>query len=160
MNIKYLPLALICGTAALLAGCSDSDKDDNQVKDGTQMTVRLLETTDLHANLLNFNYFSDSVDDKVGLVRTAALIRRARDEVVNSVLVDNGDLIQGSPLGDYMAKVQKLSAGQVHPIYKAMNTLSYDVANIGNHEFNFGLPFLQEAINDANFPYISALSPC
>ncbi|MBU2428519.1 MAG: bifunctional 2',3'-cyclic-nucleotide 2'-phosphodiesterase/3'-nucleotidase [Gammaproteobacteria bacterium] len=156
MNIKHLPLALIFVTAALVAGCSDSDKDDNQVKDGTQMSVRLLETTDLHANLLNFNYFSDSADDKVGLVRTAALIRAARNEVANSVLVDNGDLIQGSPLGDYMAKIHKLNSGQVHPVYKAMNTLNYDVANIGNHEFNFGLPFLQEAINDANFPYISA----
>ncbi|WP_462152996.1 bifunctional 2',3'-cyclic-nucleotide 2'-phosphodiesterase/3'-nucleotidase [Pseudoalteromonas xiamenensis] len=156
MNFKHFPLALICTTATLFVGCSDSDNNDKKVNDGATMNVRLLETTDLHANMLSFNYFSDTSDDKVGLVRTAALIRAARAEVDNSVLVDNGDLIQGSPLGDYMAKIHQLGAGEVHPIYKAMNTLDYDVANLGNHEFNFGLPFLQEAINDANFPYISA----
>ncbi|WP_081310573.1 bifunctional 2',3'-cyclic-nucleotide 2'-phosphodiesterase/3'-nucleotidase [Pseudoalteromonas luteoviolacea] len=123
---------------------------------GTKLQLRLLETTDLHANVLNFNYFSDKQDDKVGLVKTAALIHQAREEATNSVLVDNGDLIQGSPLGDYIAKIKNLAEGEVHPIYKAMNTLDYDVANIGNHEFNFGLEFLHEAIDDANFPYISA----
>ena len=92
----------------------------------------------------------------MGLVKTASLIEQARSEVENSVLVDNGDLLQGSPLGDYYAKIKGLTSHDVHPIYKAMNLLQYDVANIGNHEFNFGLPFLKEAINDANFPYTSS----
>lgn len=118
MKIKLLPLAILCGSSALFAGCSDSDKKpakqvevpkEQGVTEGTKIAVRLLETTDLHANLLNFNYFADKQDDKVGLVKTAALIRQARDEAANSLLVDNGDLIQGSPLGDYMAKVKKLS---------------------------------------------------
>ncbi|CAM4132467.1 bifunctional 2',3'-cyclic-nucleotide 2'-phosphodiesterase/3'-nucleotidase [Pseudoalteromonas byunsanensis] len=165
MKTKLLPLAILCGSSALFAGCSDSDnnqvntpseKQPVNITEGTQIEVRLLETTDLHANLLNFNYFSDKQDDKVGLVKTAALIRQAREQVSNSLLVDNGDLIQGSPLGDYMAKIKKLAHGEVHPVYAAMNTLEYDVANIGNHEFNFGLEFLHESIDDANFPYISA----
>ena len=161
MKTKLLPLAILCGSSALFAGCSDSDNNKvkvtpKEVVKKVQMEVRLLETTDLHANLLNYNYFADKLDNKVGLVKTASLIRNAREEVANSVLVDNGDLIQGSPLGDYMAKIKKLADGEVHPIYAAMNTLDYDVANIGNHEFNFGLEFLQEAIDDANFPYISA----
>ncbi|BBN83850.1 2',3'-cyclic-nucleotide 2'-phosphodiesterase [Pseudoalteromonas sp. A25] len=166
MKTKLLPLAILCGSSALFAGCSDSDnrKEVKKVEvqkpvgvsEGTKIEVRLLETTDLHANLLNFNYFADKQDDKVGLVKTAALIRQAREQATNSVLVDNGDLIQGSPLGDYMAKIKNLAQGDVHPVYAAMNTLNYDVANIGNHEFNFGLEFLNEAINDANFPYISA----
>ncbi|MDK2595787.1 bifunctional 2',3'-cyclic-nucleotide 2'-phosphodiesterase/3'-nucleotidase [Pseudoalteromonas obscura] len=163
MKTKLLPLALLCSTTTLLTGCFDSD--DNEVKAkvpnqevviGTAIELRLMETTDLHANVLNFNYFTDAQDNKVGLVKTAALIHKARNEAQNSVLVDNGDLIQGSPLGDYIAKIKTLQDGEVHPVYKAMNTLDYDVANIGNHEFNFGLEFLQEAIDDANFPYISA----
>ncbi|CAH9063970.1 Trifunctional nucleotide phosphoesterase protein YfkN [Pseudoalteromonas holothuriae] len=166
MKTKLLPLAILCGSSALFTGCSDSDNKQQfkkvevpqakVVSDGTKIEVRLLETTDLHANLLNFNYFADKQDDKVGLVKTAALIRQAREQATNSVLVDNGDLIQGSPLGDYMAKIKNLADGEVHPVYAAMNTLDYDVANIGNHEFNFGLEFLDEAIDDANFPYISA----
>ncbi len=92
---------------------------------------------------------------KTGLVRTATLVREARAEVKNSVLVDNGDLLQGSPMGDYMAD-KGLQPGDVHPVYKAMNQLGYEVGNLGNHEFNYGLDFLQEATNDANFPYINA----
>lgn len=118
--------------------------------------LRVMETTDLHTNVLNYNYYQSKVDDSVGLVKTATLIKKARAEVNNSVLVDNGDLLQGTPLGDYVARVQGLQVNDVHPMYKAMNTLDYDVANIGNHEFNYGLPFLQEAVNDADFPYISA----
>ncbi|PKF62516.1 bifunctional 2',3'-cyclic-nucleotide 2'-phosphodiesterase/3'-nucleotidase [Psychromonas sp. psych-6C06] len=164
MKKSSLYVALFC-TASTLIGCNSSTDDVTvntpnstltEPAEGTQLKIRLLETTDIHANLLNYNYFSDKQDDKVGLVKTATLIRAARDEVSNTILVDNGDLIQGSPLGDYMAKVKQLQPAQVHPVYKAMNTLDYDVANIGNHEFNFGIAFLQEAINDANFPYISA----
>ena len=162
MKTKLLQLAVLCGTSALFTGCSDSNNDIEVIApvpapaQGTQIELRLLETTDLHANLLNYNYFAVKQDDKVGLVKTAALIHQARAQATNSVLVDNGDLIQGSPLGDYMAKVKNLAEGDVHPVYKAMNTLDYDVANIGNHEFNFGIEFLEEAIDDANFPYISA----
>jgi 2',3'-cyclic-nucleotide 2'-phosphodiesterase/3'-nucleotidase len=122
----------------------------------SKVVLRVMETTDLHANIMNYNYYRGTADDSVGLVKTASLIKVARAEVKNSVLVDNGDLLQGSPLGDYVAKVKGLEENEVHPIYKAMNLLDYDAANIGNHEFNFGLPFLKQAIDDANFPYTSA----
>jgi 2',3'-cyclic-nucleotide 2'-phosphodiesterase/3'-nucleotidase len=72
------------------------------------------------------------------------------------VLVDNGDLLQGNPLGDFMARHRGLQDGDVHPVYKAMNLLDYTVGNIGNHEFNYGLDFLAQSIAGANFPYISA----
>ena len=100
--------------------------------------LRILETTDLHSNMMDFDYYKDTPTEKFGLVRTASLIAAARNEVKNSVLVDNGDLIQGSPLGDYMA-AKGLKKGEIHPVYKAMNTLDYTVGNLGNHEFNYGL---------------------
>ena len=117
--------------------------------------LRVMETTDIHTNIMDFDYYKDKATDKLGLARVATLVRKARAEVENSVLVDNGDLLQGSPMGDYMAE-KGLQEGDIHPAYKAMNLLNYDVGNIGNHEFNYGLKFLREAINDANFPYISA----
>ena len=82
-------------------------------------------------------------------------MKEARNEVDNSVLVDNGDLIQGSPMGDYMA-AKGLQPKDVHPAYKVMNQLDYDAGNVGNHEFNYGLEFLREATNDADFPYVCA----
>ncbi|WP_082354062.1 bifunctional 2',3'-cyclic-nucleotide 2'-phosphodiesterase/3'-nucleotidase [Marinagarivorans algicola] len=117
--------------------------------------LRLMETTDIHAYLTDVNYYSDTIQTRFGLSRTASLIKTAREEVINSVLVDNGDLIQGNPIGDWMA-AKGIVAGEVHPVYQAMNLLGYDVANYGNHEFNYGLAFLKESVNDANFPYISA----
>ncbi|NUW59076.1 bifunctional 2',3'-cyclic-nucleotide 2'-phosphodiesterase/3'-nucleotidase [Cronobacter muytjensii] len=117
--------------------------------------LRILETTDLHSNMMDFDYYKDAPTEKFGLVRTASLINAARQEAVNSVLVDNGDLIRGSPLGDYMA-AKGLKDGDVHPVYKAMNTLDYAVGNLGNHEFNYGLDYLHKALAGANFPYVNA----
>ncbi len=117
--------------------------------------LRILETTDLHSNMMDFDYYKDTPTEKFGLVRTATLIHQARAEAKNSVLVDNGDIIQGSPLGDYMA-AKGLKTGEVHPVYKAMNTLDYAVGNLGNHEFNYGLPYLQKALAGARFPYVNA----
>ncbi|WP_233558189.1 bifunctional 2',3'-cyclic-nucleotide 2'-phosphodiesterase/3'-nucleotidase [Alginatibacterium sediminis] len=125
------------------------------IPENTQVQLRLLETTDIHMNLMNYNYFKGKTDEKIGLVKAATLIKEARAEVANSVLVDNGDLIQGSPMGDYMAR-KGLGDGEVHPVYKAMNQLDYAVGNIGNHEFNFGLDFLAKTLAGAEFPYISA----
>ncbi|WP_370737177.1 bifunctional 2',3'-cyclic-nucleotide 2'-phosphodiesterase/3'-nucleotidase [Vibrio aerogenes] len=117
--------------------------------------LRIIETTDIHANIMDYDYYKDKTSEKIGLTRAASLIKQARHEVKNSVLVDNGDLIQGSPMGDYMA-AHGIKPMEIHPVYQAMNLLNYDVGNIGNHEFNYGLPFLRESINDANFPYVNA----
>ncbi|MDX5628818.1 MULTISPECIES: bifunctional 2',3'-cyclic-nucleotide 2'-phosphodiesterase/3'-nucleotidase [unclassified Brenneria] len=117
--------------------------------------LRVLETTDLHSNMMDFDYYKDTPTDKFGLVRTASLIHAARAQATNSVLVDNGDIIQGSPLGDYMA-ARGLKDGEVHPVYQALNTLDYSVGNIGNHEFNYGLDYLHKALAGAKFPYVNA----
>ena len=117
--------------------------------------LRIMETSDLHSNMMDFDYYKDTPTDKFGLVRTATLIAQARRQATNSVLVDNGDLIQGSPLGDYIAS-KGLKAGDVHPVYLAMNTLGYSVGNIGNHEFNYGLDYLKKALAGAKFPYVNA----
>ncbi|ETI69490.1 bifunctional 2',3'-cyclic nucleotide 2'-phosphodiesterase/3'-nucleotidase precursor protein [Neobacillus vireti LMG 21834] len=118
--------------------------------------LRLLETTDIHVFLANYDYYQTKQDDKVGLVKTATLIKQARNEVKNSMLFDNGDEIQGNPLGDYVAKVKGLKKGEVHPVYRAFNLLGYDATTVGNHEFNYGLDFLAETLNDAKMPVVNA----
>ncbi len=121
-----------------------------------QVQLRILETTDVHMNLLSYDYYQDKATDQYGLARAITLIKAARTEAPNSLLFDNGDLLQGNPLGDVVAKVHPLKSGQTHPAYKVMNALGYDAANIGNHEFNFGLDFLRRAIAGAQFPYVNA----
>jgi len=120
-----------------------------------QAHLRILETTDLHVAVFAYDYYADAPNDTMGLARTAAIIEEIRAEAGNSMLVDNGDIIQGNPMGDYMAYEKGLD-GNVHPIIAAMNTLGYDAATLGNHEFNYGLDFLDQALAGAEFPFVSA----
>ena len=133
-----------------------SEDQQNAIVDtGPTASLRVLETTDLHVWMENFDYYKNAPTGSYGLVRTALLIESARAEVEQSILVDNGDVIQGNPLGDYAFKSMNV-ATDVHPVYKAMNLLNYDVGNIGNHEFNYGLEHLRASLSGARFPYISA----
>lgn len=120
-----------------------------------KVKLRLLETTDVHANILPFDYYSNHSDTRFGLARTATLIRTARSEVENCLLFDNGDFLQGTPLSDLTAQSDSGWNGP-HPAITAMNLLGYDAATLGNHEFNFGLQWLSRALSDANFPVTSA----
>lgn len=122
-----------------------------------RIKLRILETTDLHVAVFPYDYYRDRGDDTVGLARTATVLAAARAEATNALLFDNGDVIQGNPMGDYMAYQQGLQDGQAHPIVKAMNLLGYDGGTMGNHEFNYGLDYLGRAMMDgADFPLVSA----
>ncbi|MCG8422831.1 MAG: bifunctional 2',3'-cyclic-nucleotide 2'-phosphodiesterase/3'-nucleotidase [Proteobacteria bacterium] len=146
---------MVAASTLLLANLSACGDNYAVPKPNPTIELRILETTDIHVYISDYDYYRDSDSITVGLARTASLIRDARNEVPNSVLVDNGDLIQGNPLGDYMNE-RGLAPGDVHPVYKAMNLLDYDVGNIGNHEFNYGLDFLRETLGGAAFPHVSA----
>ena len=111
-------------------------------KAGTTAQLAVLETTDLHANVVGYDYYKLSPEPSHGFDRTATLIQQARKEFANTLLLDNGDTIQGTALADYQALVKPLQCDQTLGMYKIMNALKYDGAGIGNHEFNYGLPFL------------------
>ncbi|MCM3000271.1 bifunctional 2',3'-cyclic-nucleotide 2'-phosphodiesterase/3'-nucleotidase [Paenibacillus cellulositrophicus] len=123
---------------------------------GSKVKLRIMETSDLHVNMVNYDYYADKPTDEYGFAKTASLIKAARNEAKNSLLFDNGDLIQGNPLGDYVAKVKPLKEGEVHPVYKAMDLMDYDAGGVGNHEFNYGLDFLKLSEKGANFPIVNA----
>lgn len=120
-----------------------------------QAHLRIIETTDLHVAVFAYDYYADAPNDTMGLARTATLIEGIRAEAGNSMLLDNGDIIQGNPMGDYIAYEKGLD-GNIHPIIAAMNTLGYEAATLGNHEFNYGLEFLDKALEGATFPFVSA----
>jgi len=123
---------------------------------GSQAHLRIMETTDLHVHVFPYNYYADKPDDTVGLARTAAHIEDIRAEATNSMLIDNGDFLQGNPMGDYIAYERGMKEGDSHPIIQAMNALGYDASTLGNHEFNYGLDFLMKALAGAEFPVVSA----
>lgn len=121
-----------------------------------QAHLRLMETTDIHVNVFPYDYYADKPNDTMGLTRTATIIDNIRAEATNSLLIDNGDVLQGNPMGDYMAYQHGMKDGDVHPVIKAMNTLGYSVGTLGNHEFNYGLDFMFKVLAGANFPFVCA----
>ncbi|WP_380054571.1 bifunctional 2',3'-cyclic-nucleotide 2'-phosphodiesterase/3'-nucleotidase [Falsihalocynthiibacter sp. SS001] len=121
-----------------------------------QAHLRIMETTDLHVHVFPYDYYSDRPIDTVGLARTATHIADIRAEATNSLLLDNGDFLQGNPMGDYIAYERGMKEGDMHPIIAAMNTVGFDASTLGNHEFNYGLDFLMKSLAGANFPVVSA----
>lgn len=125
------------------------------------VNLRILETSDIHVNLMNYDYYQTKTDNKVGLVQTATLVNKAREEAKNSVLFDDGDALQGTPLGDYVANKindpkKPVDPSYTHPLYRLMNLMKYDVISLGNHEFNYGLDYLNKVISKTEFPVINS----
>ncbi|MEO7072111.1 MAG: bifunctional 2',3'-cyclic-nucleotide 2'-phosphodiesterase/3'-nucleotidase [Rhodanobacter sp.] len=143
MPPRLLPPAILLLAAALLGACA-STPHKVAVPDGARANVAILETTDIHANVLSYDYYKLRADESLGYERTATLIRRARAEFANSFLFDSGDTIQGSVLADYQALARPIGCGQELAIYKAMDAIGYDGGTAGNHEFNYGLGFLSQ----------------
>ncbi len=100
-----------------------------------------------------YDYLGDRPSHRVGLARTARLIEDARRQVPVSVLFDNGDFLNGTAMSDLHAR-QKPE--EPHPVIAAMNELGYDAVTLGNHEFNYGLETLTQALSTARFPLVSS----
>ena len=128
----------------------DDRLPDTSERDDAPLTARLciLETTDLHMQLLGYDYFADHPTPDLGLVPLAGLIETYRaDPTVTTLLFDNGDFLQGNPLADYVVGQARQTAP--HPMIATFNALGYDAVALGNHEFNYGLEVLAHVLQDA-----------
>lgn len=143
MSRRVAALGMVA-LAASLAACGGSDDSNNNA--GATATLAVLETTDLHFNVRSYDYFKLAEDKSYGFERTATLVRAARKEFANTLLVDNGDTIQGTALADYEATINPIPCTQQLSMYKAMGSLGFDAGTLGNHEFNYGLPFLNQVL--------------
>ncbi|TWI62140.1 2',3'-cyclic-nucleotide 2'-phosphodiesterase/3'-nucleotidase [Pseudoduganella lurida] len=163
MKKNHVMLAALI--AAGVVGCGSNDHDaptlpaspaSDRIAEGTTVTFALMETTDLHSNVLGYNYYALAEDTSLGMDRTATLVAAARAENPNNVLLDDGDVIQGTLLGDLQAVTTPVPCSGTLAVHKAMNALKYDGGGMGNHEFNYGLPFLSQVTNtDFNIPGVT-----
>lgn len=96
-----------------------------------QAHLRIMETTDIHVHVYPYDYYGDKPSDTVGLSRTASIIDSIRAEATNALLVENGDFLQGNPLGDYIAYERGMKEGDIHPVIAAFNTIGYDAGRSG-----------------------------
>lgn len=124
--------------------------------DGPVVQLRILATSDLHAHILPWDELTNTAAPDRGLAQVASLIAAARAEVAASLLLDNGDFLNGSPLADHLAETGLRRRGPAHPMIATMNALRYDAATLGNHEFSHGLDHLKTALGQAQFPVINS----
>jgi 2',3'-cyclic-nucleotide 2'-phosphodiesterase/3'-nucleotidase len=136
-SLRY-QICIALQLATLSVGASATPR----VPAGATATLAVLETTDLHSNVVGYDYFKLAPEPSLGLDRTATLIDGARREFPNTLLLDNGDSIQGNALGDYQALAHPLSCRETLAMYKAMNLLGFEGGGVGNHDFNYGLAYL------------------
>ncbi|MGB0134289.1 bifunctional 2',3'-cyclic-nucleotide 2'-phosphodiesterase/3'-nucleotidase, partial [Dokdonella sp.] len=147
MDVRWLIAALIAVPVLATLGCAPSPSRHALADDGAHATLAILESTDLHSSILSYDYYRLAEDESLGFERMATLVHEARNAYPNTLLFDAGDTIQGSAIADWQAHGKPISCEQKLAMYKAMDTLGYDGGTIGNHEFNFGLPFLAQVTN-------------
>lgn len=116
------------------------------------MKLEILVTTDLHGNIFATNYSERNNQTEYGLARISQAIKAFRKNK-NTLLLDNGDAIQGTPLLTYAHQ----HANEVkNPMATAFNLLNYDFINLGNHDFNYGQNILFDYINQTNAPLLTS----
>ncbi|MGW2636136.1 bifunctional metallophosphatase/5'-nucleotidase [Streptomyces sp. NPDC001348] len=158
-------VAVAGAAAAPSAEAAEAAEARKPVGRPRRYSLTVMGTTDLHGHVFNWDYFkdaeySDKAGNAVGLARVSTLVNQVRAEKgrCNTLLLDAGDTIQGTPLTYYYAKVDPITAkgGPVHPMAQAMNAMGYDAAALGNHEFNYGIETLRKFEQQLHFPLLGA----
>jgi 2',3'-cyclic-nucleotide 2'-phosphodiesterase/3'-nucleotidase len=117
-----------------------------------EVQVQILSTTDVHGHVYPTNYFGDAGDEPVGVARAQTLIKQLRAKNPNTLLVDSGDCLQGTPLTYHAARIAPEAP---NPMVLAYNAMGYDAFAVGNHEYNYDLPYLMKAKGEAHYPFLS-----
>ncbi|MFH9863828.1 bifunctional metallophosphatase/5'-nucleotidase [Streptomyces sp. NPDC017202] len=167
---KFLKKSAVTGAGVAVAGAvaapaAQAAVPGKPARPAKRYALTVLGTTDLHGHVFNWDYFkdaeySDAKGNAQGLARVSTLVNAIRKERgrENTLLLDAGDTIQGTPLTYYYAKVDPITAkgGPVHPMAQAMNAIGYDAVALGNHEFNYGIETLRKFEEQCDFPLLGA----
>ncbi len=142
---RFLTLCLALLLALTMFSFSASAEGDT--------VITILGTSDIHGNLWGFSYEDNAETANNGLARLYTYIKQVRAENPNTILVDNGDLIQGTIMTD---DIYNKNTDLEHPVLAAMNYVGFDAMTLGNHEFNWGIPTMNKILSQASFPVLAA----
>jgi len=108
--------------------------------------ITILHTNDTHSQIDPIPDNDKQYGGKGGVARRATLVKRVRAENPNTLMIDAGDVFQGTPYFNFYK-------GEVE--YKSMSLVGYDVVTLGNHDFDNGVEALAAAMKFANFEFVS-----
>lgn len=108
--------------------------------------LTILHTNDTHSQIDPLPANDGLYPDMGGVARRATLVKRIRKANPNTLMIDAGDVFQGTPYFNFYK-------GEVE--YKSMSLIGYDVVTLGNHDFDNGVDALAEAMKFANFQFVS-----
>ncbi len=143
---KLLAVTLAAGLLASFAPAA-------QAAETGEKHLTILGTSDLHSNIWGFSYEDNKESANNGMARVYTYIQQVRAENPNTILVDNGDTIQGTIMTD---DLYNKSPDKPHPVIETMNFMGYDAMTLGNHEFNWGIPAMKSIMGQAKFPVLAA----
>ncbi|MFJ3775357.1 bifunctional metallophosphatase/5'-nucleotidase [Streptomyces sp. NPDC090075] len=164
---EFVQKSAVTGAAVAVAGTLGTGTAEAAAKKPNckprTWSFSILGTTDLHSHVFNWDYYTnaapvDSKGNTYGVARIATLVKKLRKEKGEDrvLLVDAGDIIQGTSLAAYYANVDPITKGVKHPMAIAMNEMRYDAAALGNHEFNYGVELLRTFEKQCHFPLLGA----
>ncbi|MGR6971775.1 bifunctional metallophosphatase/5'-nucleotidase [Streptomyces cynarae] len=166
---EFMQKSAVTSAAVAVAGAVGSGTaeaaDHEPEKAPRTWSFSVLGTTDLHSHVFDWDYYkdaaySDKAGNSVGVARVATLIKQQREAKGEDrvLLVDAGDIIQGTSLAYYFARVDPITGEDApkHPMAVAMNHMRYDAAALGNHEFNYGIDVLRKFESQCHFPLLGA----
>ncbi|MER6329845.1 5'-nucleotidase C-terminal domain-containing protein [Streptomyces sp. NPDC001034] len=160
--------AAVAAAGTVGSGTAEAAETGHSGRAPRTWSFSILGTTDLHSHVFDWDYYADApYKDKkgnsVGVARVATLIKQQREAKGEHrvLLVDAGDIIQGTSLAYYFARVDPITGtdgerGPKHPMAVAMNHMRYDAAALGNHEFNYGIDTLRKFEDQCDFPLLGA----
>lgn len=128
---------ILLALALLVVACAPAPE-------ARRVELTILSTADLHGRVLAWDYYRDTPDEAHSLLKAASLVEALRDTAEHVLLLDAGDFLQGNPFADYFATAGD-EAGQ-HPVLRVMDAMGYDAIVLGNHEFNFGVSYIDRQV--------------
>jgi 2',3'-cyclic-nucleotide 2'-phosphodiesterase/3'-nucleotidase len=157
-SVVFLSVVLLCTSAFLNAHTDDGGllgvaaRAAQKEQTRQTKTITLLDTTDSHGHILPWDYYENHPAD-FGLAKIATLVKQARADAPDALLLDCGDTTEGTPFAYYFARKE---TAKPNPEILAFNAMHYDAMAVGNHEFNFGLDEMWKAKRESNFPWLAA----
>lgn len=154
MKLRRAATFALFGFVAILAAvfCFAHASFEALSSDPNHVTITLLSTTDIHGHIEPWDYYAGKPAN-LGLAKIATLVKQARKEAPDALLLDCGDTIQGTPLAYFFAEKDP---SKRNPIIAAFNAMHYDAMAVGNHEFNFGEDVMFKAMRESTFPWLAA----